>query len=55
MSEIETIILGDEYDEALREALRNVLLNKGAQTLANNWGFAGSQEIETMQVIVERL
>ena len=44
------IILGDEYDDDLRDALRVVLLNNGAVGLDKSWGVGGSQEIETLQV-----
>ncbi len=49
-NELETIVLGDEYDDELRDALRLVLLNGGAVGIDASWGVGGSQEIETIQV-----
>lgn len=46
------IILGDEFDEPLKEALRVVLARQGAVGLERSWGVGGSQEIETAQVRV---
>lgn len=45
-----TINLGDEYDEKLREALRTVLVKKGAICNDKSWGVGGSQEIERIEV-----
>lgn len=47
---MKTVILGDEYDETLREALRTVLLRNGAISTDKSWGVGGSQEIETVKV-----
>lgn len=47
-----TQILGAEYDDALREALRGVLTQLGAKGLAHDWGLAGSQELESATVLV---
>lgn len=44
------IILGDEYDNKLRDILRSVLIRNGATELHQSWGVVGSQELETMQV-----
>jgi hypothetical protein len=44
-----TIILGDEYDDDLREALVNVLKGLGAKLINSNWAAAGSQELETFK------
>ena len=48
---IETkIVLGNEYDDALRDALRAVLIRNGAVGLDKSWAVFGSQEIENLQV-----
>lgn len=44
------IILGNEYDDALREALRIVLMRNGAVGMDKFWGIGGSQEIEILKV-----
>jgi hypothetical protein len=46
------VILGDEYDDSLREALMNVLKEFGGEVQSQNWGVGGSQEIETIDVDV---
>lgn len=46
--ETQRIILGDEYDEVLREALHAVLLRNGAIDVDKSWGIGGSQEIEIL-------
>ncbi|QDQ26690.1 hypothetical protein FNU76_10125 [Chitinimonas arctica] len=45
-----TINLGDEYDNALRDALRAVLLNNKAMGVDTSWGIGGSQEIAMSKV-----
>ncbi|MBE7372942.1 hypothetical protein [Pseudomonas lopnurensis] len=50
VKETETIILGDEYDDALRDALRAVLLRNGAVGINKSWGVGGSQEIESLVI-----
>lgn len=47
-----TLILGAEYDDALRGALRDILIRLGAKGLAHDWGVGGSQELETAEVQV---
>lgn len=47
---IEKIILGDEYDDVLRDALRIVLVKSGAVDVDKTWGVGGSQEIEALVV-----
>ncbi|MDQ1761375.1 hypothetical protein RAS14_16535, partial [Achromobacter aegrifaciens] len=47
---IEKIILGDEYDDALRDALRIVLVKRGAVGVDKTWGVGGSQEIDALVV-----
>ncbi len=48
--ETKKIVLGDEYDDALRDALRAVLIRNGAVGLDKSWAVFGSQEIENLQV-----
>ena len=48
--ELKTIVLGEEHDDALRCALRLVLVNNGATGIDASWGVGGSQEIEKIQV-----
>lgn len=50
MSEKKTIVLGDEYDDVLRDALCAVLMRNGAVGVDKSWGVGGSQEIETLTV-----
>jgi len=45
-----TVILGDEYDDNLRAALRAVLSDNNAVGFAPSWGVGGSQELETLRV-----
>ena len=47
-----TQILGAEYDDTLCEALLRVLMQLGAERLSHNWGVAGSQELESLEVLV---
>jgi len=49
-SEIAVIVLGDECDDALREALRAVIVKRGAVEIDKSWGVGGSQEIERLVV-----
>jgi hypothetical protein len=44
------IILGDEYDEALREVLMTVLKTMGGRPQSREWGVGGSQELGTLVV-----
>lgn len=48
--EQKTINLGDEFDDALRDMLRIVLLKNQAVGVDKLWGVGGSQEIEVLQV-----
>jgi hypothetical protein len=43
---IETIILGDEFDDYLRAVVCRVLHSKHAKTISTQWGVGGSQEVE---------
>ena len=47
-----TQILGAGYDDTLCEALLRVLMQLGAERLSHNWGVAGSQELESLEVLV---
>lgn len=47
-----SILLGDEYDDTLKEVLRTVLVEMGAVRVAGEWGVGGSQELETLLVEV---
>lgn len=47
-----TVILGPEYDSALRSALADVLRQMGAQLEHRKWGVGGSQELETLKVVL---
>jgi len=49
-NQLETIVLGDEYDDGLRNAMRVVLVNGGAVGIDASWEVGGSQEIEKIQV-----
>jgi hypothetical protein len=44
------IILGDEYDEALRDVLMIVLKKMGGRPQSKEWGVGGSQELRTLKV-----
>jgi hypothetical protein len=48
-----TIRLGDEFDEALRDALRAALMALGASAGGRSWGVAGSQELEALEVTID--
>ena len=48
-TELTTLILGDEYDDDLRAALRAVLSD--VVRFPSSWGVGGSQELETLRVI----
>jgi hypothetical protein len=44
-----TVVLGPEYDERLRSALKASLLALGAKGLGRDWGSAGSQDLEVVE------
>jgi len=44
------LILGDEYDEALRHRLMDTLASMGATIDAHQWGLGGSQIIQTTKL-----
>ena len=44
------LVLGDEYDDALRHALMDCLAELGANVAARQWGLGGSQIIDTTKV-----
>lgn len=47
-----TVVLGDEFDDSLRTALREVLVSLGVTGVASDWGVAGSQEVERVEVVI---
>ena len=49
-NEFASIVLGDEYDAVLRNALHIVLVRLGAVGLDKSWAVGGSQEIEVAEV-----
>ncbi len=48
------LILGDEYDEALRHAVMAELAALGATIEAHQWGLGGSQIIQTTKLRLGR-
>ena len=44
------LVLGSEYDDALRHALLDCLTALGADIAARQWGLGGSQIIETTKI-----
>ena len=46
------LVLGDEYDEALRHKLMCALAGLGATIEAHQWGLGGSQIIQTTKVLL---
>jgi hypothetical protein len=44
------LVLGDEYDDALRHALLDCLAELGADIAARQWGLGGSQIIDTTKI-----
>ncbi len=44
------LILGSEYDDALRQALMDCLAALGADIAARQWGLGGAQIIETTKI-----
>lgn len=50
---IKTVCLGDEYDSRLRDSLLNVLKTMGGTSSSTSYGVGGSQEIETLEVMID--
>lgn len=49
-----TVVLGDEFDDALRTRLMNVLKKLGGmQDGTKDWFVAGSQELENLDVVID--
>lgn len=48
------VVLGSEYDDALRQALAECLAELGADVAARQWGLGGSQILETTKVKLGR-
>jgi len=44
------LILGSEYDDALRQALMDCLAALGADIAGRQWGLGGAQIIETTKI-----
>ena len=47
---IKTIVLGDDFDQRLRRALREVMREMGAKTLEKSWDVAGAVELATAKL-----
>ena len=47
-------VLGNEYDDALRQALMACLAEMGADVAARQWGLGGAQILETTKVSIGR-
>jgi len=52
-SESTIVVLGDEYDECLRETLKAVLVDINADHGASRWGVGGSQEIDRVELRID--
>ena len=50
---VKTVILGDEYDDGLKEKLIDYLRNIGAVPLSSDWSIVGSQELSELSVSVD--
>ena len=49
-----TVVLGDEFDDALRTKLLNVLRGLGEIVSGDqSWAIAGSQELEELDVLID--
>lgn len=48
-----TTVIGNEYDEHIREALRDTLIDLGAEGELNLRGVAGSQDIESGEIKID--
>lgn len=46
------LVVGKEYDDALRRALMDCLSDMGAEIAARQWGLGGSQTLETTKVYI---
>ncbi|WP_186134661.1 hypothetical protein [Burkholderia gladioli] len=51
-SDIVKIVVGDEYDEALRKALSIAISEIGAEVVDKSGGVAGSQDLEVLVINV---
>ena len=47
-----TLVLGDEFDDMLRNDLIEVLQGLGASTQSSDWSVAGSQEIAATKILL---
>ena len=50
LDEEATVVIGEEYDERVWEALRGVLRDLGASIVYEDWRLGGSQEIDRFAV-----
>ncbi len=48
------LVLGDEHDEKLRQALTDCLAALGADVAVQQWGLGGSQLLETRKIYLGR-
>lgn len=48
------LVLGSEYDDALRQSLMQCLSEMGADVAARQWGLGGAQILETTKVSIGR-
>jgi len=46
-------VLGPEYDDHVRDVLRDVLRALGGRVIDKSWGVGGSQEVETLDVEID--
>ncbi len=46
------VVLGDEYDEKLRVALKAILKEMSGHSVDRSWGVGGSQELEQLSVAI---
>ena len=48
-----TVVLGAEYDDDLREALKSVLKARGAVVVDSSWGVGWSHDLESLTVEID--
>lgn len=52
-TEMKSVVLGPEHDQRLRSILQDVLQAIASSTSRYEWGVAGSQELETIDVEID--
>jgi hypothetical protein len=52
-SETKTVVLGNEWDETLRARLLGVLRAMGAELTDRQYEVGGSQELDTLEVLLD--